>query len=249
MLRNRLRKPAIAAAVVAALGIGVSTPAHSLLLLSATLGGVNVCAADNNLGCTFGATLVDTNPTIGILALAPVTIGGLSILGSAQTSIKGSLNTLNTSSLEILNTTGAPVAGSLAISDTSYISPVVQAYFSGSGTWQTAQGSTINLGWFDDPTNAQGAESPFDRPGDLIGSFFDSASLVVDAFSVSGGPITVNDPDPFSMTLTTDFNLVAGGSLVSRGQTEVKPVAVPEPMPLALVGAGLLGLVAMRRKK
>lgn len=240
--------------VMAALILAVAPGAHATLMLSATVGSTNVCAADQNTGCTHGTVIFDTNPEVGVLGFGtttPISIGGLSVFGSLHTSVKGSpvnpLNILSSSSLTVENPTTNPVTATVAISDTNFTPPVVSALTTGSGTWVTANGSTITLQWYNDPQNAQGAETPADRPGVLLATFTDLASGQLDSFSHNGGPFAVSDLNPFSMTLAFDLTLTPGAKLISRGQSELKPVgvAVPEPATLVLL-ATALGLVGWR---
>jgi hypothetical protein len=51
------------------------------------------------------------------------------------------------------------------------------------------------------------------------------------------------------MTLTASGTLQPGASLLSRGESEIKPqLAVSEPGSLALLAAALLGFVGLRRR-
>jgi len=240
--------------LVAAIGMASAPRAEATLILAGMFDGVAFCATDNNVACGFGIQIPDVSAVVGRLELADQTIGGLQVNGSLQTQtialLAGQNNVLNTGSLSVINGTGAAVAGSLAIGATSYIGPSTQAFASGSGTWQSAGGSTINMTWYNDPTNTQGATAPNVRPGTQIASFFDLASNPVDSFS-SGtlGPFAVNDGALFGMTLGVDFNLIAGGQLINRGQTEIKPRNVPEPLTMTLLGLGFCGVGAAFRRR
>jgi hypothetical protein len=253
-MRLGLRRFVSALGMTAVVGLAAAPDADASLILAASAGGANICAVDNNaFACAFGVQVPDTDPTLGTLALGstttPILVGGLSVLGSVHTATFGPPNNLlDSSSLEVLNTTGAPVSAMVAVGSTDFVGPATQAFTTGSGTWVTANGSTINLSWYNDPANAQGADTPLDRPGVLVNSFADLAVGPLDSFSHSGGPFAVADPGLFSMTLGFDFTLVPGGSLLSRGQAELKPTAVPEPVSLALLAMGL-GAAAVRRRK
>jgi hypothetical protein len=212
---------------------------------------VDFCAADNDAPCTFGTQFSDTDGALGTLSLGDVTIGGLQFTGSAQEQTiatgAGDFNILNTSSLQVTNTTGATVDGTIAIGATDYTGPANQAFVSGAGTWQEASGSSIDISWYNDPTNQQGGEDPLDLEGNLLLLFSDTAVGPADAYSVAQ-QFAVSDPSLFSMSLGLDFSLVSGGSLVNNGATELKPV-VPEPATLTLLGLGLAGLATRARRR
>ena len=248
-------KACLAVAGVTA-GIACAPAAHSNLMLSGTVNGANFCASDNNIPCNFGTQLSDTSATIGILGLGssatPVMLNGVSILGSVQTQVIGPPGILNSTSLTILNLNNTPASATVAVSGTGFAGPSTEAFLAGSGTWQSAIGSSIALAWYNDPLNSQGAETSTDTPGQLLSTFSDTATLLVDSFSTAQGPIAVNNVGPYSMTFTFALNLVGGGSLISRGQNEVElntPVPEPETYAMLLAGLGLVGFVARRRNQ
>ena len=57
----------------------------------------------------------------------------------------------------------------------------------------------------------------------------------------------VDDFLPFSMTLDATGLLTAGGSLLNRGQAEIK-THITEPASFAVLAVGVLGLIAVRRR-
>jgi len=231
--------------------VGFAPPAHAGLILAGDIdGSAAFCATDNNTICLYGTQLLDTNMDIGTLSLDEVLIGGLLVNGSLHTATAGSLNILDSSSLSILNTSGAAVTVEASISATDFTGPVTEAYTTGSGTWcVNSQGSSTTYTWWNDPTNQQGATFGTDRPGLLVDTFSDTANLSIDSYSHNGGPFPVFDPALFSMTLGFDMTLLSGDSLLSRGQSEIKPMAVPDGgFSSMLLGFALMGLAAAKRR-
>ena len=214
----------------------VSAPAHATLqIISDVSGTISSCV--DQAAC-------DLNPAVGIINVGNVTINGVQINGSIQTSTgtpaNPGIDTLNTSSLSIINLTATNKTVTVAVSDTDFAGPVVAFQTAGSGVWQNAIGSSITLNWYDDPLNGQGASDPTDTPGNLIDTFTHSATLFVDSFSHNGFG-AVSDPGLFSMTEQAIFTLTPFAQLINRGQSEVK-LAVPEPSTWAMMLLGFAGL-------
>jgi hypothetical protein len=212
-----------------------ASPAHAVLQLALDINGAVFTCVDNT-GC-------DTNLAIGTLQTGQTTFNGVSFLGSSQTSTKGGSNDINTTSFQITNNNAGTITYQLAVGDNAYQGPVTSLAQSGSGTFNNAIGSTIDMTYYADTANVQGADTPTDFPGSLqFDSGLITATKVSDSFSVSSTSV-FTDSNLYSMTLGTSGTLTAGGSLVGRSQDQIGlQVPVSEPGTLGLLGGGLLGM-------
>jgi len=223
--------------------LALSAPAHAVLQISGTVGGIAVQCADGQ-AC-------DINPLAGQLSVGDQTLGGVQFIGSSQTQIIGPpTNKLDTSSFQIINNSGAAVDIALAVSGTSFASPTTIFSASGGGTFETAVGSTIDLSFYADSANQQGADTPTDAPGTQLFTGTHAAVGLTDTFSINSGTLPLIEGGPFSMTLLASGTLTNGGSLVGRTQALVTDVTkIPEPSSLGLLGASLLGMGAVLRRR
>jgi hypothetical protein len=245
-------------------GLLLLTPGLAQATLQAAVsldGGASVLACDQN-ACAGGALpmVLDTNPTLGVLATDPLLIGLVSASFAVQTSVNGTLNTVSSGGTVIQNTDTVAHTLQLTIGDTDFLGPAQTFTATGSGTWvdPTAPaaygGSTITMAWFNDPANGQGAEFAGDTPGLLLAAATNTPldGLPNQSFGGPGGPFNVSgavlDPADFSMTLDNTLVLGPGIRLESRGQALSKPlaVAISNPAALWLLGAGGLLLISRR---
>lgn len=245
-----------------ALALVLSTPVEATLQVSVTvydtanpIVGYSNVIVDGGVGDVDG--LVNNQILLGN-NFQP--IANFIVQGSFHTSKTAGLDLLTSGSSSVNNNRATTTRAYVAVGDTDFTPPANFVSVTGSGTFTNAVGSTIALGYYDDPANVQGANLAFAdladflanawklTPGNLVDSYSYNATGGLDSFSYNNSSaLAFPDLNPFSMTLLFDFNLTAGGQLTSRGQSMFK-TEVPEPATILLIGSGLVGIVAFRRK-
>ncbi|HXJ01109.1 MAG TPA: PEP-CTERM sorting domain-containing protein [Micropepsaceae bacterium] len=208
----------------------------------------------------FNATFTDAG-TPNTIALAPGSVGPMAFTGEFSQSIIGPPNNILISSATTISNTGPDaIRITAALSGQNFVGPDNQVALTASGTWLNTVGSVMNMEWFNDPNNGLGAAClnalpaclPFSAPGNLVGSFTSPAAIDPTssyAFNPGTGLLPIPDTGLFSMTELWTYTLLPGGSLVSRGQTELKSLNISEPGTLFMLGTGLIGFSLLRRRR
>jgi hypothetical protein len=237
MLKSIMVSTALAALLAA-------SPARATLQLAVDISGDSFTCADN--------AACDTNPAINSIVTGNVLLDGILFSSASAASTSGAVNSLNASNLLILNTNLTPVTITLTVSNTDFTPALVTVTPVASGVWQGASAtSSIDMKWFIDPTNTQGANNPFDTPGVQVATTTDNSAGPVLAFATNIPNFPDTIPTAFSMTEQATIDLGAGEALVNRGQSLVGvQVAIPETSTWLMVGIGfgVMGLAASRRR-
>jgi hypothetical protein len=221
---------ATAGGAVAAL----SAPAHAVLQFSIGNGESSFACVDNS-SC-------DSDPATGVISIPSVSSPefGISATDVKLTSTGGTEApaALDAKIGSFSNTSGGTLSGAFALGDTSF-SGAKLFRISVSTTWTNATAdSALDVSWFADPLNQQGANTPFDAPGNQ----FDSTEL--DSPESGNGTVTFSDTvalnvsSPFSLTLQGDLAL-ANGATVSATESVT---AIPEASTWTMLIAGFAGL-------
>jgi len=214
---------------------------------------------------TIGPTAA-TYPTFALVTTSGNT-GGLTIIGGSHEAGNNSPITglgeqvLNSNVDSVANTSGAFRSAVVVVSGNNFVGPTNLLDMNLSGRFNTAQGSSITVQWFNDTANglstvtAPGGVVTRSIAGVAVGPnpfFYSSPDNNANQFGI--GPVlqAFNDPNPFGMSLVFTINFTVGAILQNRGQAEIAtPTAIPEPgaMALALSGLPLLGIGVWRHRR
>ncbi len=93
---------------------------------------------------------------------------GFSVQGSFHTSKQGGLSLITSGESTVTNGRATTTRAYVAVSDTDFPPTANLASVTGSGTFTSAQGSTMYMGFYDDPENGQGANLAFADYDDFI---------------------------------------------------------------------------------
>jgi hypothetical protein len=240
-------------------------PAHATLQLAYNVNGVTGACVDN--------APCDLNPAVGLLQLGTINAGGVVLYSDEiAASVKSTgYGFLSPNAFIIANLSASPATVQFAASDTDYQGPVDSFQVNASGTFKNAPNGTVTDRWFYDTADTQGAldPNPAVQPGTQLvpaqtygatASGFNSYS-----FNQGGG---VGIPSLFSMTQTFALSL-PGSSNLGPGATQcnatyytncarlaaktmdatVSATDIPEPGSMALLGAGMIGVAFLRRRR
>jgi hypothetical protein len=209
--------------------MALSAPAHAVLQFSVGTG-----SSEQFFTCVDNSSC-DSNPATGTISIPTISFEGIT---ATDVKVWATADSLNFTVGSLTNDTDGPLNGIFAVSDTDFSSNAGRFRTSFSTQWSNAPGSSVDLSWFDDSTNTQGANTPTDAPGiQFDGISADTANGSDTANFSNSGALAVSPLD--SLTVQGSIDLAAGGT---ESASESAVIAVPEASTWTMLIAGFAGL-------
>jgi hypothetical protein len=226
---NALSRLLFAGFSIGGIAAGFTAPAHATLQFTlGFVGGEASFTCVDNSSC-------DSNPATGTISIPTISFEGIT---ATDAKVWATADSLNFTVGSLTNDTDGPLNGIFAVSDTDFSSNAGRFRTSFSTKWSNAPGSSIDLSWFDDSTNTQGANTPTDAPGILFdGISADTVTGSDTANFSNSGALAVSPLD--SLTVQGSIDLAAGGT---ESASESVVIAVPEASTWTMLIAGFAGL-------
>jgi hypothetical protein len=244
------------AAAVAVVGVGSAHASPMLLTLTAqdltTPGSSTEMFGDvASPLCGVGCVVTPQSAT-DLISVPSGTQGHISFSGELSTSTIGNVNILDTTAFTVANTsTTDTYLLTASLVGQNFMGPANLVAAAGSGTFNTTITANdvygpVTYTYFDDPGNTGVAGA-----GNQVAQFNFPSSSGFDVGLGTSSSSAINPPDglTYGMSEEWTYTLAPGQELVSRGLSETKTFAAPEPATLLVLGAGIFGLGVVRRRR